>query len=55
MFVLRKVGAMYKVYYGSVKMDGAVVVMDEVEDFMGTKADCEKYISNAVEMDKVAA
>jgi len=55
MFVLRKVGAMYKVYYGSVKMDGAVVVMDEVEDFMGTKVECEKYITNAVKMDAQVA
>lgn len=51
MFILRKVGAMYKVYYGSVRMNGAVVVMDEVEDFIGTRAQCETYIEGALALD----
>ena len=55
MFVLRKVGAMYKVYYGSVRMNGAVVKMDEVEDFTGTLAQCEKYIEGAIALDKELA
>lgn len=55
MFVLRKVGSRYKVYYGSVRMNGAVVCMDKVEDFMGTLAQCEKYIEGAIALDKEMA
>lgn len=55
MFVLRKVGEFYRVYYGSVRMNGAVVKMDEVEDFEGTLAECEKYIEEQCEGDGCAA
>ena len=53
MFVLVKSGLKYEVYYGSVRMNGAVVKMDEVPEFEGTLAECEKYIEQAVEMDTV--
>lgn len=53
MFVLRKVGEYYRVYYGQVRMDGAVVKMDEVEDFEGTLAECEKYIEAQCANDNV--
>jgi hypothetical protein len=36
-------------------MNGAVVKMDEVADFMGTLAQCEKYIEGAIALDKELA
>jgi hypothetical protein len=55
MFVLRKVGEYYRVYYGSVRMNGAVVKMDEVEEFEGTLAECEQFIAEACSLDEVLA
>jgi hypothetical protein len=53
MFVLRKVGEFYRVYYGQVRMNGAVVKMDEVEEFEGTLAECERYIDEQCANDNV--
>jgi hypothetical protein len=55
MFVLKKVGVKYQVYYGSVRMNGAVVKMDEVPDFEGTLAECEQYIIEETANDDVPA
>ncbi|CAB4133256.1 hypothetical protein UFOVP250_91 [uncultured Caudovirales phage] len=53
MFVLRKVGLKYEVYYGSVRMNGAVVQMYEVPEFEGTLAECEKFIDAQCAADNV--
>jgi len=53
MFVLRKVGLKYEVYYGSVRMNGAVVKMDEVPEFEGTLAECERFIEEQCAGDNV--
>jgi hypothetical protein len=54
MFVLRKVGVNFEVYYGQVRMNGAVVKMDETPDFYGTLSECERYIDEQCAGDKEA-